>query len=374
MAAVAGERVAAVGVASLRVPLGQPIVYRDWVVRDRSYAIVAVRTSGGAVGYAYGLTRDGPVEDIVRRHVAGSYLDRSLDDPALIFAVARGTFRPVLSGGIGLRALSLVDIAAWDAAARAAGRSLRDHLGGTLQTLPVMGIVGYPPSLPPEGVAEQAGRFAALGVRHVKLPAVADVALNRVRMEAAAPFVDAVSLDGGWTIQTLEQGLEVAAAMPRPGWLEDPVPPERIDLMAALHRSAGVTLAMGDEQGGPGFPDALLLADALDVVRIDATCAGGISGLRTIVPQVLAAGKGLSFHVFARLHAQIAAALDAGGTVIEWSLPGMTVDPVTESLPMPPIADGRMTVASDHPGLGALWDRDWMAEQVTDDPDGILAW
>jgi L-alanine-DL-glutamate epimerase-like enolase superfamily enzyme len=237
-----------------------------------------------------------------------------------------------------------------------------------------MGIVGYPPSLPPAGVAEQARRFATLGVRHVKLPTVADLARDRERMEAAAPFAEAVSLDGGWTIQTLEQGLAVAAAMPRPGWLEDPVPPERIDLMAALHRDAGVTLAMGDEQGGPGFPDALLLADAVDVVRVDATCAGGISGLRTIVPQVLAAGKRLSFHVFARLHAQIASALDAGETVIEWSLPGMTVDPVTESLPMPPIADGRMTAVADHPGLGDLWDRDWMADQATDDPHGILAW
>jgi L-alanine-DL-glutamate epimerase-like enolase superfamily enzyme len=237
-----------------------------------------------------------------------------------------------------------------------------------------MGIVGYPPSLPADGIAAQAARFSALGVRHVKLPAVSDVAVNEARMQAAVPFADAVSLDGGWTIETLEHGLAVAASMPRPGWLEDPVPPDRIDLMAALHRSAGVTLAMGDEQGGPGFPDALLLADAIDVVRIDATCAGGISGLRTIVPRILSAGKGLSFHVFARLHAQIAAALDAHGTIIEWSLPGMLVDPVTESLPMPSIADGQMVVSADHAGLGELWDRDWMATQTCDDPDGILAW
>jgi L-alanine-DL-glutamate epimerase-like enolase superfamily enzyme len=166
----------------------------------------------------------------------------------------------------------------------------------------------------------------------------------------------------------------VAAAMPRPGWLEDPVPPDRIDLMAELHRSTTVTLAMGDEQGGPGFPDALLLADAVDVVRVDATCAGGISGSGVIVRQVMDAGKGLSFHVFARLHAQIAAALDARGAIIEWSLPGMLVDPVTESLPMPPIVDGEMAVPADHAGLGELWDRAWMAEQACEDPDGILAW
>jgi L-alanine-DL-glutamate epimerase-like enolase superfamily enzyme len=369
-----GERIESVGVAVVRVPLAQPIVYRDWIVRDRSYAIVAVRTDGGAVGHAYGLTRDGPVEAIVRRHVAPSYIGRPLQDPDALFRVARGTFRPVLSGGIGLRALSLVDIATWDAAARVAGRSLRDHLDGTIDRLPVMGIVGYPPSLAPEGIADQAAWFQGRGVGHVKLPAVAELDLNRRRMEAALPYAEEVSLDGGWTIESLEQGQAIAAAMPRPGWLEDPVPPDRIDLMAELHRTAGVTLAMGDEQGGPGFPDALLLADAVDVVRIDATCAGGISGARSIVPRVRQAGKRLSFHVFARVHAQIAASLGAEGAVIEWSQPGMLVDPVTESLPMPAMADGSMVVAADHAGLGELWDRAWMAEQGREDPDGILAW
>ncbi len=368
------DTIDAVGVATIRVPLAQPVVYRDWVVRDRTYAIVAVRTAGGAVGWAYGLTRDGPVADVVRGNVAPSYVGRPLDDPAALFRTARATFRPILSAGIGLRALSLVDIAAWDASSRTAGVSLRDHVGGSVDRLPVMGIVGYPPSLPLAGVAEQAARFAGLGFRHVKLPTVGDPAADRARMEAVAPHADEVSLDGGWTIETLEQARSVAAAMPRPGWLEDPVPPDRVDLMAALRGSIGVDLAMGDEQGGPGFPDALLLADAVDVVRLDATCAGGISGLRTIVPQVVAAGRRLSFHVFARLHAQVAAALDAAGAVIEWSLPGMLVDPITESLPLPPIADAQMPVAPDHPGLGALWDPAWLDEQMRDDPDAILGW
>lgn len=258
----------------------------------------------------------------------------------------------MLSSGIGLRALSLVDIACWDAAARVAGRSLRDHLGGSVDRLPVMGIVGYPPSLPADGIAAQGCTFSALGVRHVKLPAVAEVAVNEARMQAAAPFADAVSLDGGWTIETLEHGLAVAASMPRPGWLEDPVPPDRIDLMAALHRSAGVTLAMGDEQGGRGSRTRCSLRTRSMWCASTPPARAASAGCWSIVPQVLSAGKGLSFHVFARLHAQIAAALDARGTIIEWSLPGMLVDPVTESLPLPPFDDGQMTVSAAHVGLG----------------------
>ena len=63
----------------------------------------------------------------------------------------------------------------------------------------------------------------------------------------------------------------LAETMPKPGWLEDPVAPHRVELLAELRRRVEVDVAMGDEQGGPGFPDALLLADAVDVVRLDAT-------------------------------------------------------------------------------------------------------
>jgi len=33
-----------------------------------------------------------------------------------------------------------------------------------------------------------------------------------------------------------------------------------------------------------------------------------------------------------------------------------------------------MTVAFEHAGPGERWDRDWMAAQSRDDPDGILTW
>ena len=281
--------------------------------------------------------------------------------------------RPVLGSGTGLRALSLVDIASWDVAARVAGRSLRDHLGGTAETLSVMGIVGYPPD-PATDVPAQAAQLAEMGLRHVKFPIAGGLELNEERMQAAAPFVERISLDGAWTIVDVEEGVRLAQVMPKPGWLEDPVPPHRIDLLAELHRRVEVDIAMGDEQGGPGFPDAMLYADAVDVVRLDATVAGGVSGLRPIVQHIRAAGKGLSFHIYGRMHAAIAAAIADEEAIVEWSLPGMLVDPMMESLPAPAFEHGRMRVADLGPGLGEPFDRAWLLEQRPDDPDGILDW
>ncbi len=368
------ERIAAVGVLELRLPLPRPIVFRDWVITERVIAIAAVRSSGGAVGYAYGLTRDGPVDLLLRRHVVPAYLDQPIDDPAAAYHAALGRARPILGSGMGLRALSLVDIATWDVSARVAGRSLRDHVGGTVESLPCMGVVGYPPHLELPDVADQTRTFGALGVGHVKLPMVPGLDANRRRLEAAAECADRVSIDGGWSLHDVAAAVELAQVMPRAGWLEDPVPSERIDLLADVRRAVGVDVAMGDEQGGPGFPDALLLADAVDVVRLDASCAGGITGLRPIVQRVQRAGRGMSFHVFANFHSQIAAALGAADAWIEWSLPGMLVDALTESLPLPTTRDGRMVVPNDHPGLGRLWDPDWLADQQVDDPEGVLGW
>ena len=119
----------AVGVASLRI-MPNPLVLGDWVMSHRALALVGVRAHSGEVGWSYSLTREGPVEDMIRRYVVPAYVGKSLDDPAVLFEATRGRLRPVLGSGTGLRALSLVDIATWDVSARVAGHSLRDHLGG----------------------------------------------------------------------------------------------------------------------------------------------------------------------------------------------------------------------------------------------------
>jgi L-alanine-DL-glutamate epimerase-like enolase superfamily enzyme len=270
--------------------------------------------------------------------------------------------------------LSLVDIAAWDLAARVAGRSLREHLGGMVASLPVLGIGGYPPSLDPDDVTPQVERLRAAGFDHVKLPIVGDLDVDLARIRAASRPAITVSLDGGWTLDSVASALALTAGMEAPGWLEDPVAPEDIGLLAAVRAAVKVRIAMGDEQAGPGFPDALLRADAVDVVRLDAVCVGGISGLRPIVERIRAARRGISFHVYGHLHGPIAAGLGIRDAVVEWSLPGMVVDPVSEARGLPPVHDGRMTVADDGPGLGALWDPHWVAGHALEDPDGILNW
>ena len=64
----------------------------------------------------------------------------------------------------------------------------------------------------------------------------------------------------------------------RTGLVRDVFPPGDARPRARSASDVTVPIAMGDEQGGSYYPEALLRADAVDVVRIDLTCMGGITG------------------------------------------------------------------------------------------------
>ena len=62
---------------------------------------------------------------------------------------------------------------------------------------------------------------------------------------------------------------------------------------------------MGDEQGGSYYPESLIIHKAVDVIRIDLTCMGGITGGREIVDQCLNAEIDFAPHMFAHVHSQV---------------------------------------------------------------------
>lgn len=99
-----------------------------------------------------------------------------------------------------------------------------------------------------------------------------------------------------------------------------------------------------------------------------------MSGLRPIVERVKRAGKTASFHVYAPLHAPIAAGLGVDDAWIEWSLPGTLVDAMSESLPLLGFSTGRMHIDHGSPGLGRLFDPDWLRDQMIEDPAGVADW
>ena len=374
----ASSKVADVSVATIQGQLPAPVVFGDWVMNHREFVVVRMRTESGHEGWAFTLTRDGAVAEQIRKTIAKTYLGTAIEDREKTFAVAKGRSYASHSNGVGLRALSMADLAAWDIAAKMADKPIAEFLGGAAKPMPATAIVGYPPAqMPPAKLGEQVSGLYKEGWRRFKAPIAATLELSEGRLRAvrkAAP--DAwIGCDFAWTFSTVHQAAAFAERLAdlNMGCIEDIFPPGNAQKLAQLRRRAPMPIWQGDEQGGSYYPEALIMAGSVDRVRIDLTCMGGITGGRAIVEECLAGGVDFGPHMFAHVHSQVFSGWGFEDKPVEWGVPWTGVDPYADSLVQPGIIDGGfMKPLPRKPGFGDLLNREWALSQPHQDPDHIL--
>jgi len=364
-------KIAKVSVATINHILPVPIIYGNWIMDHREFALVRVDLEDGTAGFAYGLTRDGPISAIVHRSIAPCYAGRELTDPRDLFYGALWTNHAVHAAGIGMRALSLVDIACWDAFARITNKSFQELLGGELCDLPATAIVGYPPTMQPEELAGQIKDLQKRGWNRFKIPISPDLELSESRLRAAreAAPTDWVGFDINMVLRTSEAVLDFEKRIRdlELGWIEDVVPPGDAGMVARVRAGSKTPIAMGDEQGGSYHPEALLTAGAVDVIRVDATTNGGVTGLKKSLERARNAQVKVSPHMFPHLHSRLLPIFGFKDVPIEWGIPGTGVHPMDDGLEQPVIENGMMKPLTTTVGLGKLVDYEWItAQQVTD--------
>lgn len=374
-----GLTVAAVDAATVRAKLPSPVNFGAWRMAYREYAIVRVRASDGTEGWAFTLTRDGPVASAIDDWLAARFVGASLDDPPRALAAAQRSSLGSYSAGVGLRALSLVDLAIWDALARVHDLSIARLLGGAAAGRhPVTAIIGYPPTMEADAVGEQVRGLFEAGWRRFKLPISPSPDLTRARVAAAAAAAPGCSpaMDWAWLFDEVDPAVELLESLPvELDFVEDVFPPGDAERVAAFRRRLSIPVAMGDEQGGSYYPEALLAKEAIDIVRVDLTCMGGISGAAAVIAAARAAGVPCIPHMFAHVHSQALGAMGLPNAPIEWGVPWTGVDPYADSLAPPEVEDGSMAPLPEAPGFGELVNREWLADQeVVSDPAGILGY
>ena len=365
-------------VMTIAARLPAPVVFGEWIMTSREFALVRARSSDGATGYAYTLTRDGAVAEQIRKTIARIYVGTEVGQQERTFTIAWRRSLASHAAGIGLRALSIVDLACWDLTAKRAGRPIAVLLGGHNQPMPATAIIGYPPGTmgPEETGAQTAGLYAA-GWRRFKAPIAAGSERTAARLRAArAAAPDAwLGMDCAWVYDDVDTAAAFVESVPDVGlgWFEDVFPPGDAAILRRLRDRIEVPIAQGDEQGGSYYPEALIAADAVDVIRVDMTCMGGLTRGRGLIRQILDAGLDFAPHMFPHVHSQVLAGLGYTDVPIEWGIPGTGVHPMDDPLPQPTIlAGGRMAPLPEEPGFGRLVDPDWIRDQPHDDPDGVL--
>jgi L-alanine-DL-glutamate epimerase-like enolase superfamily enzyme len=350
-------------------------------MRHREFAVVRVVAESGLEGFAFTLTREGPVAATIKQAIAHQYVGRRFASPAdatIVFDRCQASNLAGLSSGIGLRALSIVDLAVYDLLARSAGLPITRYLGGEPQRLPATAIVGYPPgAMAADAVRTQVSTLRNAGWRRFKIPIALPLEYARDRLIAAreAAGKDAwLGMDAAWIFRSVDEAAAFLDSVrdARLAWFEDVFPPGNAQIVARLRERCGDTkIAMGDEQGGSYYPEALLLRNAVDVVRIDLTCMGGITRGRSLVDACKAAGIAFAPHMFAHVHSQAFSGFGCN-VPIEWGVPGTGVDQFADGLRQPRVVDGFMEPLPEQPGFGELVNPRWLAEQDIDDPDGIV--
>ena len=371
--------ITAVEVMTIQAQLPAPVIFGEWIMHTREFALVRVRSDAGVDGYAYTLTRDGAVAEQIRKTIARVYAGTQVSARERTFTVAWRRSLASHAAGIGLRALSIVDLACWDLAAKLAERSIADLLGGSNRPMPATAIIGYPPgTMGPAETGAQTADFYARGWRRFKAPIAATSERSAARLRAArAAAPDAwIGMDAAWVYDEVDAAADFVNSVADVGlgWFEDVFPPGDAGKLRALRERTSTPIAQGDEQGGIYYPEALIALQAVDVVRIDLTCMGGITRGRRIIDQVLEAGLAFAPHMFPHVHSQVMSALGYPDVPIEWGIPGTGVHPMDDPLPQPVILEGgRMAPLPELPGFGHLVDADWVASQPHEDPAGILA-
>jgi L-alanine-DL-glutamate epimerase-like enolase superfamily enzyme len=209
-------------------------------------------------------------------------------------------------------AVSAVDVALWDLAARLADLPLATLLGASRESIEAYGSGGFT-SYSNDRLCEQLGTWAASGMRYVKMKIGRDEAADRERVALARAaighadlFVDA---NGAYSAnEALRQTEHLAKQGVR--WFEEPVSSDDLAGLRALRRRAppGMAIAAGEYGYDPFYFRRMLEAEAVDVLQADASRCGGATGFLLADALCDAFGIRLSAHCAPHVHAHLACA------------------------------------------------------------------
>jgi L-rhamnonate dehydratase len=279
------------------------------------WVIVEIFTDDGHVGIG-----NAALAPPVTKQVIDLYLKPLLigADPWNIEFLWQHMYRKTMAfgrKGIGMAAISAVDIALWDLLGKSAKQPVFRLLGGrTKPRIPVYASRLY--SIELSELAAEAKRYKKEGYRAMKLrfgwgPSDGaagmqrNVDLVKTVRQAVGDEID-VMADAymGWTLDYAKRMLPLLEPF-HLRWLEEPVIPDDIHGYAELKSYARIPIAGGEHEFTQyGFRD-LLAARAVDYIQFDTNRVGGITQARKIsalaesysVPVIPHAGQMHNYHV-----------------------------------------------------------------------------
>jgi mandelate racemase len=294
------------------VPLRRPVISKIGLFDRWPMILLDLYTNEGVVGRSYlaPYLRDSiryivpAISDLAQMH-AGKPLA-----PLDLFQAGRRALNLVGYEGVSMIAVSGVDMAAWDALAKAAGLPLATYLGGTCAPVRAYNSNGLwltePASLAREAselVGE--GGFDALKLRLGRDRLADDLAaIAEVRRAAGDDVKLMVDFNQGLSFG---DALMRCAALDDSGlsWFEEPIVYNNLSGYAELARTLKTPVQIGENFYGPRALHDAIASRACDYVMPDAMRIGGVSGWLRSAPIAAAAGVQVSSHLYPEVSAHL---------------------------------------------------------------------
>ncbi|MBO0810717.1 MAG: mandelate racemase [Microlunatus sp.] len=276
--------------------------------------IVRVGTDTGDVeglGWTYA---DASCVPLIMGRLAGAIKDRPLLDVPAAWSAMQHEIRNLGRPGLVSCALSAVDIALTDAAARRLGLSIARLLGQCRDRVLLYGSGGFTSQSESQLVDQLTDWTVRQRIPRVKIKigesagSRLDRDLDRIRLARQTIGADAelyVDANGGYSIG---QAKRVGSRLPDFGvdWFEEPVSSDDLDGLALLRNVCTVDIAAGEY--GYDLPYFARMLPCVDCLQVDLTRCGGYTEWRRVSAVAAAANRQISGHCAPSLTVQAAAA------------------------------------------------------------------
>ena len=355
---------------AVSIPLDEPVAFATREVDARDHAIVRIRTDTGleGIGYTLGYEAGSIIATVVEGLLAPIVAGENPHDTARLWREMFDTTVPYGRKGLTLRAISIVDIALWDLKTKDAGLPLHKYLGAMRDAVPAYASGGYyREGKGLDGLREEMGRYVDRGHDTVKLkvgglPPGEEVERVRVTRETIGEertlLLDA---NGAWS--DLRSAVDACRRYGQydPYFVEEPVMPDSVELMAKLNRDLDYSVAAGEQEFSRyGFAE-LLREEAVDVVQPDATVVGGITEWLRVADTAATHDIPVVPHYNWDLHVPLVAAAETGRWV-EYFYREQDVKVFDDVLAHTMTPEDGEIAASDRSGHGVVLDDDAVAK------------
>ncbi len=338
--------------------LKRPVVARIATITDWPLVLIDLHTEEGVIGRSYLEPYSAKTMRYLTTalHDFGEMLKGRKVAPLELYEAARRSLHFVGYQGLSMIAVSGLDMAAWDALAKAAGLPLCVLLGGSVGPVKAYNSNGLWLQQP-EAVATEAielrdeGGFNGLKLR-----------LGRERVRDDLATVQAVRKAVGEDMQLMvdfNQGLDLGEALLRChaiddfglAWIEEPIVYDNLDGYIQLAAELKTPIQIGENFYGPRDLHRALQSKACDFVMPDFMRIGGVTGWLRSAAIAGTAGVPMSTHLYPEVAAHVMRVTETAHW-LEWQ---DWADPILQK-PYD-VKDGFIHIP-DAPGIGLDWNED----------------